>query len=239
MDKIIRNAQLKLLKAFPNASKTFALAGGTALELFYLKHRFSKDLDFFSPTYNIKEMEVIVSKFNKTIGRQFKLENELLTPEKAKIRFYTVNLKGTSIPLKVDFVEDVFFDKPVIKRFNGIPVYSINHIYLQKILTLIGTHLATDITGRTLTTGRKEIRDVVDTYYLSKEICPLHIFMENLSNKYQRGLVYWYRSYSRQEVKLGALDLDIYDKNFDVSKMIIHIDSEIKKFIDKTIGGIL
>jgi predicted nucleotidyltransferase component of viral defense system len=49
MDKIIRQAQLEALRAFARTTKSFALSGGTALELFYLKHRFSRDLDFFSP----------------------------------------------------------------------------------------------------------------------------------------------------------------------------------------------
>lgn len=237
MDKIVRAIQLKLLESFSKVSATFALSGGTAMELFYLKHRFSRDLDFFSPRYDIKEIENIVSEFNKGIGGRLKLENELFTSDKAKIRFYTAMVKKSSTPIKIDFVEDVLLNRPVIERFKGIPVYSINNIYFQKIITLIGTHFITDITGKTGVSGRKEARDIVDVYYLSKDVCPLSVFMETLSSKYQRGLVYWYRGYSRQELKLGVLDLDIYDNKFDTSSMIAHIDSEIKRFISKKIRG--
>ena len=47
MDKALRKVQLKILKVFSQFGETFALSDGSALELFYLKHRFSKDLDFF------------------------------------------------------------------------------------------------------------------------------------------------------------------------------------------------
>jgi len=57
MDEIVRRIQLKVLQEFSKLSKTFALSGGTALELFYLGHRFSKDLDFF--LQNIVGMRLI------------------------------------------------------------------------------------------------------------------------------------------------------------------------------------
>lgn len=236
MDKVIRDTQLKLLRTFSETSRTFALSGGTALELFYLKHRFSRDLDFFSAKYNFKEIDALVSKFNGVIVGDIKLENEFITPHRARVRFYTAKIKGTTLPLKIDFVEDVFFDKPSVKKFDKIPVYDVNNIYFQKIIALIGTHLIRDITGKEITTGRKEVRDVVDLYYLSKKVYPLHRFMKNLTREYQRGLVHWYRSYSRQEVKLGVLDLDIYDKNFDVLEMITYLDNELKKFISEVAG---
>lgn len=236
MDKIIRNTQLELLKIFSKSSKTFALAGGTALELFYLKHRFSMDLDFFSPRYSVKEIEGIVLKFNKSLDRPLKLEDELFTRDRARVRFYTAKVKGTRLPLKLDFVEDVYFESPAIKKFKGIHVYSIEDIYTQKIMTLVGSNLRQDITGREIITGRKEARDIVDVYYLSEKICPLHKFIKNFSDIYKRGIVYWYRTYSREELKFGVLDLDIYDKNFNIANLIKHFDEEVKKIISKSLG---
>ena len=46
MDKKLRKAQLEILRIFSLRAGSFALAGGTALELYYLHHRFSVDLDF-------------------------------------------------------------------------------------------------------------------------------------------------------------------------------------------------
>ena len=235
MDRSLRDAQLKLLETFGKAAKTFALAGGTALELFYLKHRFSRDLDFFSPVYNVKEIDNIIDKFGETMGAPVKYENEFASSSHAKVRFYSVKPKGISDPLKIDFVEDVLFDKPTIRKFSNIPVYDIKNIYFQKIMTLTGANLSKDETGREITAGRKEARDIFDIYCLSKKIEPLHKYLKNIDNKYQRGIIHWYRSYSRQETKIGMLDLEIYDSEFDVSEMIRYLDSEINKFMAEVI----
>ena len=74
MDKDLRTAQKSFLKTFSQKARSFALCGGTALELYYLKHRFSVDLDFFSPKYNISEIEEIVSEFKNSNQARIKLE---------------------------------------------------------------------------------------------------------------------------------------------------------------------
>lgn len=235
MNKQLRETQLKVLKAFVRATKTFALSGGTALELFYLKHRFSRDLDFFSSAYSKKEIDDIISKLSKSIDGKIRLESEFVTPGHANVRFYSLNTKGAELPLKIDFIEDVLFPKPSIRKFENIPVYDEKNIYFQKIITLTGTHLIMGETGRELITGRREARDMVDVYYLSKKVEPLHRFIQKLKKQYQRGLVHWYRSYSRHEVKLGVLDLDLYDNEFDALEMIRYLDAEIKKFVGEVI----
>ncbi|MFH1361861.1 MAG: nucleotidyl transferase AbiEii/AbiGii toxin family protein [bacterium] len=235
IDQITRAAHLKLLKAFAKATKTFALAGGTALELYYLNHRFSRDLDFFSPTYSPKEVEEIIQKFSQTIGTKAKLEDELTTSHQAKVRFYTIKLKGAAAPLKIDFIEDIFNPKPTIIKFKGVPVYSAKNIYLQKIITITGAFLIKDEIGKEIPAGRKEVRDIIDIFYLSKKIAPLSKFLKTLDRHYQRGMVQWYRSYSRQDVKLGLLDLALYDKEFDISAMIKYLDQEINKFMREEI----
>ena len=233
MEQVIRDAQIKLLKSFAGTAGTFALSGGTALELFYLKHRFSRDLDFFSPEYQVEEINTLAQKFSNTLNAPVKLESELFASNKARVRFYVVEIKGAEAPLKIDFIEDVFFKGPTITKFDGVPVYSAKNIYFQKIITLIGSFLIKDEIGREIPAGRKEVRDVVDMYYLSKKIEPLHKFLNTLDRQYQRGIIQWYRSYSRQDVKLGVFDLALYDRNFDVSELIHYLDSEIKEFMGK------
>lgn len=233
MTQAIRDVQIKLLETLAGAAGTFALSGGTALELFYLKHRFSRDLDFFSPEYQTEEIDALTQKFSQTLKAPVKLESELFASNKAKIRFYTVKIKGAEAPLKIDFIEDVFLKNPTIAKFDGVPVYSAKNIYFQKIITLVGSFLIKDEIGREIPAGRKEVRDVVDIYYLSKKIEPLHKFLNTLERQYQRGVIQWYRSYSRQDVKLGAFDLALYDRNFDVSELIYYLDSEIKAFMGK------
>jgi len=235
MDNNIRKMQLKVLGIFSKAAKTFALAGGTALELFYLKHRFSKDLDFFSPNYTIKEIENIVSQIKSGLKLEVKFENEFIATGHARVRFYTVGSKKTRTKLKIDFVEDVFFESPVIRKFNDIPVYDVKNIYTQKVFAIAGTYTAKNGFGKEIATGRNEARDVFDVYILSKQVKPLNVFIKNLPRVQQRGLIQWWRSFSRLDLKIGVMDLDIYRKKFDVSEMLNHLDDEIKKFIGEEI----
>ena len=235
MDFKLRKAQQKILTIFSNKAKDFALSGGTALELYYLKHRFSADLDFFSPNYDLTEIEDLVSAFRKFISDKIKLESEFIVGGRAKVRFYTAPVKGSDRPLKIDFVEDVLFPKPTIKRFEGVPVYSVENIYLQKIVAITGTQLEEDDIGRQVMQGRRQARDVFDIYMLSKKIRPLHIFLKGLSSQIQRGMVHWYRTFSRQDLKLSLLDLDIYDKKFNTKEMIIYLEDEIKRFTKEVI----
>ena len=232
MDDKIRDAQQKILKIFSKYHGTFALSGGTALELYYLHHRFSKDLDFFSPEYSVVEIEELVSKIEDETGENVTLESEFKTAGYARVRFYSMPVKGTDIPLKIDFVEDVIIRKPNVMLFDGVPAYDVENIYVQKIAAVSGTVLIEDITGREISTGRREVRDAFDIYMLSKKIRPLHEFLLQLSREQQRGLIQWHHSFSRQDLKIGLLDLDIYDAEFDASEMLNHIDDEINKFVE-------
>ena len=235
MDKKLREVQLKCLKAFSDVAKNFALAGGTALELYYLHHRFSFDLDFFSTEYNLDEIDSLVKKFRQTLGVPLQLENELDLPQKAKVRFYTVLIDGFERPLKIDFVQEVFFKTPKIETFHCVRVYSAENIYIQKTIAIAGLNSETDDIGKEIMEGRMQARDVFDLYMLSKKIMPLHLFLKNLSNQLQRGMIHWYRTFSREHIKLELLGLEIYDKAFDVKQMILYLEDEIKIFIKEVV----
>ena len=116
----LKEAQKIFLKVFAKHPGNFALSGGTALELYYLHHRNSLDLDFFSPAYNFAQINTIISEFRKSIKCSIKLENEFILANWAKVRFYNVTLKGLKRPLKLDSVEDVIFTRPKIKKFNEV-----------------------------------------------------------------------------------------------------------------------
>jgi len=231
MDKKLREAQFSVLKIFAKRAKVFALCGGTALELFYLKHRFSADLDFFSPNYDPKEIKDLITAFSNNLKAKIKLEAEFSRPGRAQVRFYTTSVRGTTRPLKIDFVEDILVKSPAIKKFNGLRVYSAKDIYLQKISAVTGIEVVTDEVSRALMQGRRQARDIFDIYMLSKKIMPLHRFLKGVSGRYQRGMVHWYRTFSRQQLKLDLLDLDIYIKSFNAHEMIIYLEGEIKQFI--------
>ncbi|MBU2540276.1 MAG: nucleotidyl transferase AbiEii/AbiGii toxin family protein [Candidatus Omnitrophica bacterium] len=235
MNPKIRKAQNQILKVFSKKANDFGLAGGTALELYYLHHRFSADLDFFSHKYEVSEINNLVSAFGKDIDKRIHLESEFVAGGKAKVRFYTIPVKGSSRPLKIDFVEDVIFQDPAIRKIEGVRVYSVENIYLQKIIAISGIRPEIDEIGRQIIEGRKEGRDVFDVYMLSKNIQPLHIFLRNVSSQLQRGMIHWYRTFSRQDLKLALIDMDIYDKKFNSREMIIYLENEIKEFMREVI----
>lgn len=231
MDIKIREAQMEILDLFSKKSGSFALSGGTALELFYLHHRCSMDLDFFSIKYNPAEINALVSEFKK-FSNKIRFEAELKTGGRARVSFYTVPVKGTRQVLKIDFIEDVLLRSPSIKEIRGIPVYSAEDIYFQKLSAMGGVRLSEDITGRQMVEGgRREARDVFDVYVLSKKIKPLHVFLQDVPGYLQKGIIQWYQTFSRQELKIGLLDLDIYDKDIDGKEMIVYLENEIKEFI--------
>ena len=230
MDSKLREAQRLVLKAFSREAVDFALAGGTALELYYLHHRFSSDLDFFSRKYLISEIDTLVAAFEKHLDRKIHLESEFISDNKARVRFYTMPVKGSARPLKIDFVEDVVCARPVIRNIDGVRVYSAEDLYLHKIAAISGTQVITDEIGRQVSEGRKEARDVFDVYMLSKKIQPLHIFMRGLSPQSQRSVVHWYRTFSRQELKLALMGLDIYGAEFNARELVIYLENEVKQF---------
>jgi predicted nucleotidyltransferase component of viral defense system len=236
MDTKIRDARKRILDVFSEEARHFALAGGTALELYYLHHRFSADLDFFSPRYDVKEIQNLISAFQKKSNKKIHLESELYAGGKARVRFYTLPVSESSRPLKIDFVEDVLFEKPVIRNIKGVRVYSAENIYFQKIAAISGTQPEIDEVGRQIMEGRKETRDVFDVYMLSKKIQPLHIFLKDVPVQFQRGIVHWYRTFSRHDLKLSLIDMDIYVQDFDAKEMILYLENEIKNFIRGVIG---
>jgi len=239
MDQInlkVREAQKRVLDIFSKEARNFALAGGTALELYYLHHRFSADLDFFSSKYSVSEIDNLVSAFKKYGESRISLESELIAGGRAKVRFYTIPVKGSERPLKIDFVEDVSFDKPKIRKIKGVRVYGVDNIYFQKIVAIAGTLIGEDEVGRRIMEGRKEARDIFDVYMLSKNIQPLHLFLRSIPAPLQRGMVHWYRTFSRQELKLALLDMAIYDQKFNSAEMIMYLENEIKHFMREVIG---
>jgi hypothetical protein len=236
MDKRIAEAQNRVLRVFAEEAVGFALAGGTALERYYLHHRFSWDLDFFSPVYDEAEIERLTTAFKKRVDPRLKLQAELTAGGRARVRFYSMPVRGASRPLKIDFVEDVLTRTPKVRRFEGVRVYDVDCLYRHKVAAIAGVHRELDEVGRTVQEGRNEPRDVFDLYMLSTKVAPLHRILADLSPLYQKGMIHWYRTFSRQDLKLGVLDLDRYDPTFDARDMISHLENEIRLFAKEVLG---
>lgn len=135
------------LQRWPQSSK-FYLTGGTALSAFYLQHRLSEDLDFF--TEDDVETESILS-FLKTLPEVRDLNLERKFDRKIFIIRYS---DGEA--LRVEFTKYPFKRIRSFQRVEGIQVDSMLDILANKLMAL---------------TDRKDTKDYVDIYFILKE-CP-------------------------------------------------------------------
>src|SRR3989338_1192481 len=100
--KILTPLQHKVLEIFfdvPDLKRHFHLTGGTALAAFYLQHRLSIDLDFFTHSIAIHEVE-------KLIEDTFKSKGLALEKERSSPTYRRYRIDGE---LQVDVVRDADF----------------------------------------------------------------------------------------------------------------------------------
>jgi len=150
MSILTKNQQLILDKiaADETLCRHFYFSGGTALSEYYLQHRYSDDLDFFSPEKF--ESQAIFTKFSSWSGEYgFSFKPEFIDPA------YMIFCQFPEGELKIDFVYYPFLRlEKERKKDSELAVDSLLDIAVNKLFTL---------------TQRTEIKDLVDLYYLLKE----------------------------------------------------------------------
>jgi predicted nucleotidyltransferase len=230
MEKIIEIRD-KALKKLANKLGDFYLAGGTALSLFYFKHRESYDLDFFTNGFSRVKIEKIISGLSKDIGLAIELSSEQNKQGFARVVVYYLKIDDDS-SLKIDFVEDVYKLLKPLKEIDGIPILAIEDIYLRKILTACGSIATVDSIGRSsFAGGRQEAKDLFDLYFLSKTFMSLSSFVNEYCQQPQKeSIIIWFRTYDRLEMKTGLLEI-ITNKKVAFSEMEHHFKDEIEKII--------
>lgn len=163
----------------------FFLTGGTALAEFYLRHRISQDLDFFTIdqrlSFDIVNAEVLklANRLSLTIDKQIASPafNQYIFHQKEKT-------------LKIDVVKDVPIHFGKTKRVREVIIDSLENIAVGKLLALF---------------GRADAKDFVDLYFLLKEkrISFQKIF--TLARKKDAGLSEFYLAHMILQVqKVGG-----------------------------------
>lgn len=150
-NKILTSRQISLLEEIGKnefITQNFYLTGGTALAGFYLRHRYSEDLDFFSETeFDITQINVAFNKIRGRLGI-------------SKIDFqqsYNRNLFFLHFNSKVIKMEFTYFPFPRIekgKKEYGIPVDSLIDIAVNKLFSIY---------------QRVQARDYIDIYFIVKK----------------------------------------------------------------------
>lgn len=131
-------------------TKRFYLTGGSTLSAFYLNHRLSKDLDFFSEKEEVPPK--IVEAFLKKISSQLGIVKTERSQFLGLFSYYLIYSDKES--LKVDFS---YYPFPRIKKgkiYKGLEIASIYDIAVDKLHTLF---------------MKPRDRDYVDLYFILKE----------------------------------------------------------------------
>jgi len=135
----------------PYILKNFYLSGGTALSSWYLHHRESYDLDFFSEKFevNAKYIAKIFQKNQKKIGYK-----KIVYTEQLGFNFYNLEYPDDET-LKIDFS---YYPSERVENgilWKGLHIDSLYDICLNKYETIVQSPRA---------------KDYVDLFFISKDI---------------------------------------------------------------------
>lgn len=150
--QIITQKQKALLLGLSESvsfGRKFYFTGGTALSAYYLQHRFSDDLDFFSEQeFDRDETFRFIEDMARKQSFTFTMENKEVVQ-----MFFLTYPDGSSF--KMDFAHYPYQRvEPGMKK-DGITVDSLLDIGINKTVALI---------------QRNEVKDFVDYYYLEQKL---------------------------------------------------------------------
>lgn len=163
--KLTREQEIILREFSKNSRlrKQFYLTGGTALSAFYLHHRFSEDLDFFTQK-QFENAEVV--DFVEKIRTLLKLEVRFT--QVYETRMFEL-VKAGKLITKLDFG---FYHYPRIakgKLIDNIDIDSLLDIAINKLFTI---------------NQRMQVKDFVDLYFLLKKFT-IWDLMEGVNKKFK------------------------------------------------------
>jgi len=183
--EILTEFQKRFINAISKSSlrDSFFLTGGTALSAFYLQHRYSEDLDFFTEIPD--EVSRMVPELEK-ICQKLAIQLEINRRFKTFINCTISSDKNEHI--KIDFAQDTPFRlQPLI--FNeelGIYIDNSLDIACNKFSALF---------------DRAETKDFVDIYWIDKVLFSFDEIYENAKMKHV-GLDDYWLAISLQKVNL-------------------------------------
>lgn len=151
--QIINKIQKAILSLFGQVleSNSFYLTGGTALAEFYLKHRRSNDLDFFTTT------EEIIVPFSQRLEEALRADGMTVQRQRSLHSFVELMANIGNEATIIHLAQDASFRFEEIKEFPQYPklkVDSLVDIASNKLLTLF---------------GRATLRDFIDVYTIVKK----------------------------------------------------------------------
>lgn len=160
-------------------SRAFHLTGGTALSAFYLRHRLSEDIDFFTPDEPL--ISILATKFKAAL-RSAGIRVEEVRNFRS---FWEAVISRNDESVKIQFAYDSPFTLAEDREEEGIKVHSLQDIAAGKLLALY---------------GRAEERDFIDIYLLDKRGKISLEEMIDLARKKDPGLDEYYLAIAFEQV---------------------------------------
>lgn len=202
---ILNQFQQKVLRDFKksNLGKKFYLSGGTALTEFYLRHRLSEDLDFFTQEeLNLDELK----KFINTVCKKIPVRKIEFQHGYGLYTFFITSEKEEKH--KIDFGQYPFTPIEELKNFNGILVESLFDIAVNKAHTIA---------------FRPRLRDFIDLYFIIQQKQDWS-FQELLKKSFDKFEM------SADALQVGQNLLEV-EKQIDMPIMIKRVNlNSVKKF---------
>ena len=151
-ETILTSEQRKVLEFFAqekHIASLFYLSGGTALAEFYLRHRYSDDLDFFTnekefPQIHVEAFAAFIKQKLPAVSMQYRRLYD------RRIFFFATN----GGELKIEFSSYPFMQLEPPQEHKGVFIDSLNDITANKVMALL---------------DRVEPKDFVDLYFLMEE----------------------------------------------------------------------
>ena len=179
--------QQKLLNAIGQSAlgDTFYLTGGTALSAFYLEHRYSEDLDFFTADpLAVNRVAPILQEIATQLAVQVAFTRVLGS-------FLECFVWDAQERVKLDFAQDTPYRLQPLRR------HELHHVYLDSLPDIAANKLSALF-------DRAEPKDFVDVYFLCQETMP---FAELLSLARQKhvGIDDYWLAIALQRVRSVSL----------------------------------
>ncbi len=213
VNSILSRFQLQSLDLFKktNLANKFYLAGGTALAEFYLRHRKSEDLDFFTnEELNLNELKKFSSKI-----QSIQLMDKIEFQHGFGLYTFFFYPRGEVAKYKIDFGQYPFETIKPLKKINGLLVEDLYDIAVDKAHTI---------------SVRPRSRDFIDLYFILKQhsLWNFKDLLVKASEKFEIGI---------DPLQLGENilqvnhleDLPIMLKTLDMNKVRQYFMTEAKK----------
>ena len=173
--EILTPFQKELLVQFGASAlnEVFFLTGGTALSAFYLQHRYSEDLDFFTAQPDqVPQVLPILTEIAKQSGGKIEIRRQFRT-------FLEVLVHGPRGEMtKCDFAQDSPFRLQPVIRHESLNIFVDN---------------ALDISCNKLSAlfDRSEAKDFIDVFFIDRELFPFNELLIQARQKHVGLDDYW------------------------------------------------